>query len=502
MQTFGRCERTTLSAQVTRRRYLQAVATIGIALIASGPIHERVVAEVPSDTNATATLAKGPLRVHPENPRYFTDGSAEAVYLTGSHNWYNLQDAGRIGGPLTKKFDYKSYLEILVKSNHNFMRMWAWEGAGFWWQGGVNEEYYTPLPYRRTGPEMAADGKPKFDLEQFDPEYFERLRARVSAARDVGIYVSVMLFQGWSIYSHGYGNPWPLHPFNAENNINGVNGDPDKDGAGKEVHSLQVPAVTRLQEAYVRKVVDTVNDLDNVLYEVTNETAIQSKDWQYHIVRYVKQYEAKKPKQHPVGITYFDSGPRGSMDALDQSPADWISPGADGGRFDYESDPPAADGQKVSISDTDHIFGVGGDSVWVWKTFTRGHHPIYMDPLDNKDGFRVSEAQLAGARKAMGQTHRFAERMNLAAMTPAPDLASTRYCLADPGKEYLVFLPAGGSVSVDLSAAKGNLGVEWFDPGSDKTVAADPQVTGGTRREFEAPFAGEAVLYLVGSRFP
>ena len=42
--------------------------------------------------------AKGPLRVHPQNPRYFTDdtkgpdGSLKAVYLTGSHHWDNLQD--------------------------------------------------------------------------------------------------------------------------------------------------------------------------------------------------------------------------------------------------------------------------------------------------------------------------------------------------------------------------------------------------------------------------
>ena len=41
-----------------------------------------------------AAEAKGPLRVHPENPRYFTDGSGRAVYLTGSHVWNNWQDQG------------------------------------------------------------------------------------------------------------------------------------------------------------------------------------------------------------------------------------------------------------------------------------------------------------------------------------------------------------------------------------------------------------------------
>ena len=39
-----------------------------------------------------AAPAKGPLRVHPTNPRYFTDGSGQAVFLTGSHTWGNLQD--------------------------------------------------------------------------------------------------------------------------------------------------------------------------------------------------------------------------------------------------------------------------------------------------------------------------------------------------------------------------------------------------------------------------
>src|SRR5688572_25943382 len=155
-----------------------------------------------------AAPAEGPLRVHPDNPRYFiAGGGGRAVYLTGSHNWYNLQDAGRIGGPLTKKFDYDAYLKLMAGHGHNFMRLWAWEGAGYWWQGEVNKEYYEPLPYRRTGPGNAPDGKPKFDVNQFDPAYFERLRSRVKAAGDKGIYVGLMLFQGWSIYSHDYGNP-------------------------------------------------------------------------------------------------------------------------------------------------------------------------------------------------------------------------------------------------------------------------------------------------------
>jgi len=39
-----------------------------------------------------------------------------------------------------------------------------------------------------------------------------------------------------------------------------------------ETHSLLDPTVIALQEAYVRQVVDAVNDLDNVLYEISNES--------------------------------------------------------------------------------------------------------------------------------------------------------------------------------------------------------------------------------------
>jgi len=53
-----------------------------------------------------------PLTVHPSNPRYFTDGSGKAVYLTGSHTWNNLQH--NQGYP---SVDYDEYLDFLQEYN-------------------------------------------------------------------------------------------------------------------------------------------------------------------------------------------------------------------------------------------------------------------------------------------------------------------------------------------------------------------------------------------------
>lgn len=439
----------------------------------------------------TLRLAAGPLRIHPTNPRYFTDDSGKAVYLTGSHNWDTFQrwfegqeGAGKAGKPAS----FAAYLDVLQSHNHNFVRLWVADTA---WSS-ITTAPVEPQPYLRTGPGTAADGAPKFDLNRLNQTYFDELRSRVIAARDRGIYVSVMLFDSWGISEYRsapHNVTWNYHPFNSANNVNGINGDPNGDGIGTEYHTLQVAAISALQEAYVRKVVDTVNDLDNVLYEICNESGKHSTGWQYHLINFIKSYEATKSKKHPVGMTYqysdLGSGTNGN---LFNSPADWISPGAEG---NYWDNPPGATGAKVIITDTDHIKSTSSDATWIWRSFLRGLNPIVMDWWNG--------VQWDPIRRAMGQTRRMAERMNLAAMTPRGDLASSGYCLSNPGKEYLVYVAGGGEVTVDLSAASGPLAVEWIHP-VEGTITPREPITGGAKHSLRAPFAGEAVLYLKTSR--
>ena len=116
--------------------------------------------------------------------------------------------------------------------------------------------FIEPNPYARTGPGMARDGKPKFDLSKFDPVYFDRLRQRVQKAGQRGIYVSVMLFQGWSSAKQWLGGrPWPGHPYHPDNNLQAFNGNLHSDDGP----DLGDPRVRQRQAAYLRKVVDTIN---------------------------------------------------------------------------------------------------------------------------------------------------------------------------------------------------------------------------------------------------
>lgn len=481
-------------------RVLQCVAGV-LLLWGAGHAESRA-----GDTTRPLTI-HGPLRQSDDNPRYFADADHRIVYLTGSHTWENFQD-------ITQVFDYPRYLDRLAALQHNFIRLWMTESihsdGGWLMNPPSNEKDIAPLPYLRTGPGLALDGRPRLDLSRFNPEYFERLRARVEEAGTRGIYVSIMFFQGFSVVTP---EAWKAHPLNGGNNVNGINGDANGDGLGVEVHRSPEAPVLRIQESYVRQVLETLQGLDNVLYEVVNEAVPESVGWQYHIIRFIKRYERERGfMPHPVGMTFFQLGEFGGGDnrALFESEADWISPG---GYTKYARNPPPTDGRHVQVLDTDHIHGIGGDQEYVWESFMRGYNPIYMDPFDAVHELTIgepvlNEPQHERARVAMGQTRRWADRVDLKRVTPQGELASTGYCLADRGREYLIYLPASAvtaesgdgkdarPVTINLSGAGGMFVGEWIPLGQSQSAPLVESIEGGGERLLTVPFRGAGLLYL------
>jgi 4-amino-4-deoxy-L-arabinose transferase-like glycosyltransferase len=445
---------------------------------------------------ARAGPARGPLRISPANRRYFVNDAGRPVYLTGLHTWASFQDAGRLEPART--FDFDRYLSVLETHNLNFTKLWVWEQAD--WASWMPYHYrILPVPYLRTGPGLALDGQPRFDLTRFDPTYFERLRSRTIQAGEKGIYVSLMLFNGFSVENKGleWEEPWRGHPYHRDNNINGVDGDPNRRGGGRSVHRLEDPTIVALEEGYVARVIDAVNDLDNVLFEICNESDQASTQWQYSMIRFIKRYEAGKPKRHPVGMTV--NWPGGLNSDVEASPADWISPNASGG---YDENPPAAKTEKVILTDTDHIWGIGGDRAWVWKSFMRGLNPVFMDPYDNTWLYppspETNDARWEDVRLNMGYAAALAARVDLTSLVPRGDLASSGFCLARPaapGAEFLVYLPTARPVVVDLTRTPGTMTLEWLDPSTGATVPGGA-VEGGATRTLTTPFDHDAVLHI------
>jgi hypothetical protein len=488
----------------------------------------------------------GPLVVSARNPRYFThrdDDTGRAVYLTGSHIWNNLQDGMGPGAEAPtelERMDFDGYLRFLTERGHNLIRLWRWEHFRSQAAGGSYHLDMSPQPWARTGPGTAKDGRPRFDLERFDEAFFSRLRERVVRAGEAGIYVDVVLFDGWALHLSPPPDHIEGHPFHSGSNVNGV--------SAESIDDLQVlpldPQVEAIQRAFITKVVDTLHDLPNVLWEVANESSGDgsvtkefaeflgmdsppswgdSTAWQYWVIDVVQQRERDRGYDpHPIGMTMqFPVRNQTEVnEPLLASRADWISPGYDderftGGRHPMEpgaepsrwfADPPVADGRKVVISDTDHYAPGGGDALWAWKSFLRGHHPILMDfglidgpepagggnPDAGVPGFETYEP----ARYAMGDTRRFAERMSLVETEPRRDTASTGYALVNPGREVLALHPVGGS-SFTVALGVGRWKVEWYDVQRRVATDADPvEVVDAGPLPFSAPFDGPAVLYL------
>ena len=128
-----------------------------------------------------------------------------------------------------------------------------------------------PQPWPRTGPGSAKDGRPRFDLSAFDQTYFDRLRERVMAAGRAGIYIRDA-FEGFSLHLTATPDNIEGHPFHAANNVNDI--------AITSIVDYQVlpldARVEAVEQTYIRKVIDTVHDLPNVLYEVANESSGQT----------------------------------------------------------------------------------------------------------------------------------------------------------------------------------------------------------------------------------
>jgi len=467
-----------------RKRASKLIALIGAVYLTTFPIR------------LSADPAIGPLQIHPTNPRYFADGSGsgKAIYLTGSHIWNNFVDWGTTNPP--SPLDHNAFLAWHSGLGHNFIRGWVWELPRAQWSGTL-VWYFSPDVFERTGPGTANDGGLKFDLTKINSTYLNRIRERAIAASNQGTYIGIMMFIGTR---SGDSAGWVWYPFNIDNNINGIDGDVDNDGDGEEIHSLPYETgisqqTIDIQENYIKAVIDKLNDLDNVIWEIGNELPEGSVQWQYHLVNFIKSYEATKPKQHLVWMNswHFDNI------HLFNSPADIISPNRRDGT-DYRNNPPATTGDKIIVLDTDHIWGIGGYQGWVWRSFTRGYHPIFMDPYFGNP-WEADIPQYQGIRTSMGYSLMYANKMNLANTIPQPSLSSTGFCLAETGMEYLVYQPnSGAAFNINLPSGKYNY--EWFNPSTGSITQTGTFTWAGGNRSFTPPFSGEAVIYLTEGERP
>ncbi len=466
---------------------------------------------------AWAVEIAGPLRAS-NNANYFKDAHGAVLILNGSQTWNTFQDWGSDGA--VKTLEFNSFVNFLTNHGHNFTLLWITEMPKFCnlptTAGSSPDFTVNPLPWLRTGPGKATDGGLRFDLTKFDQSFFDRLRTRVQTLRKGGIYAGVYLFTGewlnvFRCSSDGY-------PFTRANNINGIDDGYAGGKKGTGTITMSAPnAITMAQDAYVEKVVDTLNDLPNVLWIVSEEAPGNSTWWNNHQISHIRTYEAKKPQRHPIGQAALIDAPD---TRLYDSDADWVAP-------QVKISPTTSCGAgkptcKVNVNDSDHsYFGMWKETPqqnrnYAWENFMAGNQVLFMDPYVlyyPRESRNLCESPNHGIcsgpdtrwdnfRDTLGYILRYSRKLHLGNIAPRPALCSTKYCLAQTpsaGAEYLVYAPSGGSFTLNLSAmpATRTLAVEWFSPSTGATVKGTPVSAGSSVQPFTSPFGDDVVLYLV-----
>lgn len=240
-----------------------------------------------------------PLSLHPQNPHYFLFRGKPAI-LIGSTEHY--------GAVLNLDFDYVIYLNELAASGLNVTRTFSGAyiepGGAF----GIKENTLAPLPERyicpwsRSKQPGYANGGNKFDLSEWDEEYFSRLRGFVAEAGKRNIIVELDLFSNYYDTVQ-----WKLSPLNILNNINRVGNFKDH----REVLSMKHGELLEVQENMVRKIIHELKDFDNLYYEVCNEPyfgdTLALREWEEHMTGVVEEAEKDFPQKHLISNNIANS---------------------------------------------------------------------------------------------------------------------------------------------------------------------------------------------------
>ncbi|MEO6477773.1 MAG: Ig-like domain-containing protein [Luteolibacter sp.] len=451
-------------------------------------------------TGATAPAADA-VRLHPGNGHYFLFRERPTV-LVGSSEHYGVL--------INLDFDYVRYLEETRTCGLNFVRVFT--GAYRETTGSFNipENTLSPLPgrsvapWKRTGQPGAADGGNKFDLNQWDPTYFFRLREFVGAASKRGVVVELTFFS--AIYDDTL---WNLSPLNAANHVNGV-------GAGGRANSFSATGdLVPFQKALARKCATELRDFDNVIYEICNEPYEQNitQAWQNLIIDELVATEAEFPLHHLIAQGVYN------YQGVVSSPNPAVS------LFNFHYASPTAASQNFGLNRAlgDDETGNNGREDFTyrreaWEFMLSGgglfNHLDFSFTTTREDGIASQAAPGGGGpaiRRQFGILRWFLEEMPLVNLTPQPGFVASGVptggsakAMGVPGTAYGLYLRGGTQANLVVNLPAGTYRGQWIDPRSGLVSGAVAEFVhaGGTRSLASPNYSEDIALRLSGGGLP
>jgi hypothetical protein len=486
-------------------------AAIGLCALTAGLAATIAVAQQKAAPKAvvrkTATPTISPISVDPINPHYLRFHGRAAVFVSSSEHYGAAMNAG---------FDYMKYLDALRDEGLNFTRVFNGsyvEPLDTAMYAGAEQNTLSPgfgfylAPWARSGAPGYAGGGRKFDLKQWDEDYFSRLKSLAAEASRRSIAVEVTLFS--AMYGTGKSNwgSWNVNPLNAENNINGVG-----EITWDRFNTLDNAGLVAAQDAVVRKTVTELNGLDNVFYEVCNEPwfsgagAKQTRDWVNHVIATIQMAEAALPNKHLIA----ENAAEGYATIRDPNPAVSLY------NFHRLTTPAAlalnwALRKPIAIDQTSDGCAVLDRRREAWSFMLSGGagynnldasfttaDPTGKATPSNCEGVRYELQTLGKFMSGLDFEHMQPDRENVRQFSR---YASEIYMLDDPGRVYAMYLKGGNdsrTTTILLEAPAGRYQAEWLNPRTGETsldaVADHP---GGVMKIQTPEFSEDLALKLV-----
>ncbi len=468
-----------------------------------------------------------PIRLHPENPHYLEYRGEPLVLVTSAEHY---------GAVINGAFDYERYLETLDSDGMNYTRIFTGAyvenaestfGIARNTLGPESPELFIS-PWQRTDTPGANDGGNLFDLNRWNPSYFERLRSFVRQAEERDIIIEVTFFS--SIYRE---SNWEVSPLHSKNNTNGLPAVPFR-----KVHTLENGGRLPYQLTYVRKIVTELNEFDNVFFELQNEpwsdqgevrlfanpnnnggrdgwwTKIAvatdaSLAWQHQISRTIADTEAELPKRHLIAQNYANfKYPVPDVDSL-VSIVNFHYAWPEAVALNY--------GHRRVISFDESGFTGDEDATYrkqAWRFMIAGggifNNLDYSFVAGFEDGTFDADSPGGGSPELRKQLRILSELLNkldLPGYIPDRNLVISApgfltQSLVKPTKSGIVYLERvdrSDNESIVLAVEPGSYHVEWIDPVSGETIEATSAHTDSGALHLACPEIDEdAVLMFDG----
>lgn len=464
----------------------------------------------------------------PENPNYLAweDTPVFPLGATGYHSWTPISRPAEV--------DFVAQLDRLAKtvdeigSPHvcGFVRCLPYDPMNHQHDGKVKQVLQPWL--------KLDDGR--YDLEQFEPAWEERLRAYLEAALERRIVVSLEIWDDWSVtrgpggaYDPGEGYAWNAHPFNPRNNVNY-----DETVLPVETSVCNAPfystipsrnnniEVLGLQQKYVDHLLSIATGYPNIILNISNESRAHL-DWSRFWAQYIRE---RIPSGFMIGEMPSTNRKDGGGECEhDFSPLTLCSDplydfvdiaqgvsrhefgepqqqAIGGGQriFEYRRAMAEAGTHRPLIISKDYSRDAQGGDLVLWSRFVSGaatarfHRPAGDNP----------ETVIDFQHEAIGRLGRFIAEVPFWQMYPNPGIVlelpeeaganvlayASSICVVQ-----LVGVSKGGSVLLGLSP--GTWTVRWIDPSTGNEITRSEVSVSATSLQLDFPEGSDHRIILL-----